>query len=123
MPRFLSPIRADAKVELSDGVNVVDEEIVDDIAFMEWLVLIQGSNGHREKMNVSAVHDGTNSQDAGSDSNFIRYGKVRTGDPGVVITVDIVGTGVSQKIRLLAEVSGTGSTVWAYRQPIAGEGA
>lgn len=120
--RFLSPIRADAKVELAAGINVVDEALVDDVAFLEWLVLIQGANGHREKMNVSAVHDGSSSADATAASNFIRYGKVRTGDPGVTISVELVGTGETQKLRLIADAASSGSIVWASRQPLAGAG-
>jgi hypothetical protein len=86
-----------------NGLQVLDQYLVDDINFGKWLVEVSltSDKSRRYVGEVNSAHNGTDSADA-TRVDYNTYGILQLGTaiPGLSITVELDGTGANQTVQL-----------------------
>jgi len=108
---------------LSTGVHVVDEVDVDVYGSAWWEATFRRDDGERISFTLHAVHNGTASSDATDAQDDVVGGAATSGAVDEVsVSVDLDGSGASQKMRLKATIDAGNWSVDVHRGPLVGSG-
>jgi hypothetical protein len=125
--RIVSHIENDTKGALVVGNNLLDAVSVDKYRCCIWDIVVSNpTTGESGVFTMYGIHNGTDSADAtelGSSYDLIGGAVTSSIVDDVQLAVGLSGTGPSQMLQLVAQVTAlTGWVVAVHRRPLVGGG-